>query len=106
MNMLLIPGGNVTHVGVRAAQMHETTLASSHSVQIERTFKWRVARTFNSDALLKARCDKLWSAHNQHNMSLPCSPPGLHTTSWVALERAVGFCRVTHFSHYEVMHSL
>ena len=50
----------------RAAQMHETTLASSHSVQIERTFKWRVARTFNSDALLKARCSRLWSAHNQH----------------------------------------
>ena len=67
-------GGSIAYGSARAAQMHETTLASSHSVQIERTFKWRVARTFHSDALLKARCSRLWSAHNQHSMSLPCSP--------------------------------
>lgn len=64
--------------------MHETTLASSHSVQIERTFKWRVARTFNSDALLKARCKRLCSIRKQHSMLLPCSPLGLYTISWVA----------------------
>jgi hypothetical protein len=35
--------------------MHESALASSHTVQVERAFKWRVARTFNSNALLKVR---------------------------------------------------
>ncbi len=34
-------------------QVHESALASSHTVQVERAFKWRVARTFNSNALLK-----------------------------------------------------
>ncbi|KAK9845237.1 hypothetical protein WJX81_000734 [Elliptochloris bilobata] len=51
---LMLEGPKVLfRVALALSMMHETALASSHSVQIERAFKWRVARTFNSDALLK-----------------------------------------------------